>query len=300
MLFRSHPEHCKEGPLKQALETIDRLIEQDLQPAKEGWVEISKGVAKERQISIEDDEMRHGRKSKSKRFDGYKRQIARDLDGRVILAATVTPGNRSDSEALGELLERATEERELLSLHVDRQYLHAAEVLPLKESGVEVFCRAPASSNRDGLFTKREFEIDLETKVAQCPNGEEVSFELGQTIEFPAEKCDICPLREQCTKRKLGGGRTIKIHPNEEFFKELRLFETSPEGRAKLRPRVDVEHCLAHVGQRQGDKARYIGARKNTFELRIVCAIQNLERTQALATEKEQRPAEEDRLQQAA
>jgi hypothetical protein len=37
-------------------------------------------VAAERRVSIEDPEMRHGRKSKSKRFNGYKRHIATDLD----------------------------------------------------------------------------------------------------------------------------------------------------------------------------------------------------------------------------
>ena len=36
--------------------------------------------------SIEDCEMRHGRKSKSKRIDGYKRHIARDMDGDAIVA----------------------------------------------------------------------------------------------------------------------------------------------------------------------------------------------------------------------
>lgn len=39
-------------------------------------IKLTSGVAKERRISIEDDEMRHGRKSKSQRFDGYKRHWA--------------------------------------------------------------------------------------------------------------------------------------------------------------------------------------------------------------------------------
>lgn len=40
---------------------------------------------------------------------------------------------------------------------------------------------------------------------------------------------------------------------------------------------------LAHVSQRQGNEARYCGNRKNTYHLRLVCAIQNLERAQALS-----------------
>jgi hypothetical protein len=37
-------------------------------------------VAPERRVSVEDGEMRHGRKSKSKRFNGFKRHSASDLD----------------------------------------------------------------------------------------------------------------------------------------------------------------------------------------------------------------------------
>jgi hypothetical protein len=60
------------------------------------------------------------------------------------------------------------------------------------------------------------------------------------------------------------------------------VLPSTTEGRAKLRQRVDVEHGLAQVSQRQGNQARYHGTRKNTYHLRMVCAIQNLERTQRL------------------
>ena len=203
----------------------------------------------------------------------------------MILAATVTPGNRSDSEALGELVDAATQERQLVGLHIDRQYLHAPEIAQMLEDGGQVVCRAPAGSNRKGLFGKREFEIDVEEQVVRCPQGQEVAFQFGQTVEFPPEQCDVCPLRGQCTKRPKGRGRSLKIHENEAFHQELLQFEKTSEGRAQLRRRVGVEHGLSHVAQRQGNKARYIGTRKNTFELRIVCAIQNLERTQAFATQ---------------
>jgi hypothetical protein len=41
--------------------------------------------------------------------------------------------------------------------------------------------------------------------------------------------------------------------------------------------RVAVEHRLAHLGRRQGPRARYRGTRKNLFDLRRTAAIQNLE-----------------------
>jgi IS5 family transposase len=74
----------------------------------------------------------------------------------------------------------------------------------------------------------------------------------------------------------------LTIHPQEDLLQRLSVLPTTAEGRAALRERVAVEHGLAHVSQRQGNQARYNGTRKNTGHLRLMCAIQNLERAQAL------------------
>ena len=54
---------------------------------------LRRGVARDRRISIEDNQMRHGRKSRSVLFDGYKRHVLRDLDTGLIPAAGITPAN---------------------------------------------------------------------------------------------------------------------------------------------------------------------------------------------------------------
>jgi hypothetical protein len=43
--------------------------------------------------------MRHGRKSKASRFDGFKRHLGLDLDAGLIVAAAITPGNRPEGDA---------------------------------------------------------------------------------------------------------------------------------------------------------------------------------------------------------
>lgn len=60
------------------------------------------------------------------------------------------------------------------------------------------------------------------------------------------------------------------------IMQELRQRQDTELGRAKLRERSQVEHTLAHLGQWQGDRARYLGARKNLFDLRRVAVIHNL------------------------
>lgn len=105
----------------------------------------------------------------------------------------------------------------------------------------------------------------------------------GSVVEFDPEVCDPCRLRGQCTAATAGVGRTVTIAANEKLQHKLRKLQASPRGRAKLRERAAVEHRLAHLSRRQGRRARYRGIRKNLFDLRRACAIQNLETIQRKA-----------------
>jgi hypothetical protein len=272
----------EQAPLSVALAILNRVMTQDLEPDPSAGVRIRDGVAKDRLISIEDPQMRHGRKSAAKRFDGYKRQILRDLDEELILAAEVVPGNQPDKVALTPLISDAqAQAREIESLHVDLAYLDETVVPELERQGVKIVCKPWTAANTPGLFTKRDFRMDLEQARATCPGGQSIAIQVGQTAHFPAAVCAGCELRAQCTTAKQAG-RSLAIHPQEALLQRLMQLPSSADGRAQLRERVGVEHALAHISQRQGNRARYNGIRKNTFHLRIVCSIQNLERAQRL------------------
>jgi len=68
----------------------------------------------------------------------------------------------------------------------------------------------------------------------------------------------------------------VQVHADEQLLVELRARQQTPQGRARLRERVAVEHALAHVGHWQGRRARYLGLRKNLFDLRRVAVVHNL------------------------
>jgi hypothetical protein len=88
--IQAQPGNIEHPQVRLALETA-RLIEaQDVEVDSNGEIKLLNGVAKERRISIEDEEMRHGRKSKSQRFDGYKRHVLRDLDNGLVRAVGIT------------------------------------------------------------------------------------------------------------------------------------------------------------------------------------------------------------------
>ncbi len=63
---------------------------------------------------------------------------------------------------------------------------------------------------------------------------------------------------------------------HESLLQELHQRQATATGRAKLRERVSVEHTLAHIGRWQGRSARYIGSRRNLFDLRRTAVVHNL------------------------
>ncbi len=70
---------------------------------------MARRVAKDRVISSVDPDARHGRKSASSRFDGFKAHISIDPESEIITAAAVTPGNVHDAKVALDLIDGATE-----------------------------------------------------------------------------------------------------------------------------------------------------------------------------------------------
>jgi hypothetical protein len=269
-----------EEPLKPYIEALSEVRKQDLEMCK-GRVRLRRGVAENRRVSIEDPDMRHGRKTKSKRFNGFKQHIAADLDTDLILACAVTPANRPEDEAtplLEEDLQRG--EVRIESLSIDRAYVNSSLVQEVIASGGTVLAKPWSGRNsRAELFGKRDFKIDMRSKTITCPAGQVEYFEPGQVVEFDPEACGPCPLRSRCTLSASGKGRSIHTGEDEALQQRLRKLQATRKGRGQLRERSGIEHRLAHLAARQGPKARYRGTRKNLFDLRRIAAVENLDTT---------------------
>ncbi len=250
-----------------------QVEKQDVQTNEEGKASLVKGVAKDRRISVEDGQMRHGRKSRSVRVDGYKRHVLHDLDTGLIRAVGVTPANVPEASVTKDIsmdLERQGVRPK--ELHIDRAYL-SSHLVRERSDDLEVYCKAwPVRESKH--FSKQAFTLDWERQIIRCPSEQEMPFVPGGVVHFPREACEQCPLKSQCTTS--AKGRSVSIHPDEALFIELRERQQTPQGRAHLRERVAVEHTLAHVGRWQGRRARYRGTRKNLCDLRRCAVVHNL------------------------
>ena len=84
-------------------------------------VRIRQGVARDRRISIEDPQMRHGRKTRSQRVDGYKRHVLTDLDTELVPAVGVTPANLPEAQVADQITADLDAQQVTLGeLHIDR------------------------------------------------------------------------------------------------------------------------------------------------------------------------------------
>jgi len=258
---------------QESLEVARQVREQDVEVLPDNVIRLRTGVAKERRISVEDGEMRHGRKSRSQRVDGYKRHVFRDLDNELVRAVGLTAANVPDAEVTDAIMaDLARQEGRLTELHIDRAYL-ASTLVRDRAPDLTIYCKAWPVRN-GGRYPKTDFTVDWEQQLIRCPNQVEVAFPPGTTIHFPEEKCAACPVRERCTTSSRG--RSVHIHPDERLLAELRERQATAAGRAELRERVKVEHSLAHIGRWQGRHARYRGTRKNLFDLRRCAVVHNL------------------------
>jgi hypothetical protein len=272
-------EEMTRPPLKDHVETLAQIRGQDLEPDPSGGgrTRIRQGVAPERRVSIEDPEMRHGRKSKTKLFHGYKRHIGVDLDTTLVIACAVTPANRPEEEAAPSLkADIDCQQRAIAAWYCDRGYIASPVISDILNAGGEVLCK-PWVPRNGNLFSKADFLINLRDRTITCPAGEVEPIDLGADVEFNPEACDRCELRDQCTTAAPGHGRSVTIADGEFLQQRLRRLTKTRTGRARVRGRVAVEHSLAHLSRRQGRRARYRGLRNNLFDVRRTAAVQNLE-----------------------
>jgi hypothetical protein len=233
-------------------------------------------VAPDRQPSIGDPAMRHGRKTKVRTFTGFKRHVVKLVDANVIVDAVVRPANEPEHAMLAQVLPSVTAHGPLEELFIDRGYLASPLIADLHTAGVAIRAKAWTSRNGD-RFPKQAFTIDLADGRITCPAAHTVAIPPGATtVHFPASTCQPCPRRTDCTTARRGG-RSIALHPQEAFLQTLRTAQQDSAGRARLRTRTTVEHSLARVQQIQGQKARYKGLRQNTLDLRRVAAVTNLQ-----------------------
>ena len=281
----------------QAGELLATVVGQDIEQV-DGIFRIIRKVARDRVISTVDPDARHGHKTSSRGFDGYKGHVAIDPDTEIITDTVVTPGNAGDA-SVGEVLlddllnlpdhQSSTPESAEANkpeVYGDAAYGSGELVTCLEGAGIQVMCKTQPPCAPGGLFTKDSFDINLENETVTCPNGVTVRFARGRSSRSMAyfkDACKTCWLASRCTTAS--GGRTINIGPYEEVLTRARARQSSPEWIAAYRAtRPKVERKLGHLMRRRhgGRRARVRGTVKVAADFNLLAASVNLARLAVL------------------
>ena len=193
---------------------------------------LRRGVARDRRISVEDAQMRHGRKSRSVLFDGYKRHVLRDLDTGLVPAVGITPANAPEASVTGDIaadLEAAG--RRLSELHIDRAYLSSALVRD-RGPDLAIFCKAWRVRNTGGRFAKDQFTLDFAAGQLTCPAGVSHAVRARQDRALPQGTCAACPLRHAAPPAAPGAA-----------CPSIPTRDCSPNCASASRPRKGARNC---------------------------------------------------------
>lgn len=286
----------------RAGELLATVVGQDLTENDDGIFRIARGVAKDRVISTVDTEARHGHKTASRGFDGYKGHIAEDPDSEIITNTTVTPGNAGDATVaetlIGDLLDNNNDTGdgdedtgdgdggERAKVFGDAAYGTGELQQRLDDEGIESGCRTQPPSAPAGRFGKDQFIVDLDADTVTCPNTVTVAIRRGEDgsgTAYFGDGCTGCPLRTQCTNAK--GGRTIRVGIYEAALARARERQQDDDWKADYRAtRPKVERKLGHMMRRRhgGRRARVRGRTKVDADFNLLAAATNLARLAVL------------------
>lgn len=275
----AHPEQAETIAAAAAL--LKRLIAQDVEEKPGGGCQIKQGTAKDRVVSVPDPEMRHGRKSASKRFNGHKAAVAVDMESQLIGGVEVLAGNAGDQEKALELVHQTERvmEAKVEETVGDCAYGGGPTRRAFAEEDRVLTAKVPVTSNGD-CFPKTEFAIDLEKMEVRCPSGQTTTDYRsdgegqGGRFQFAAATCQSCPLRVQCVRGQ--GPRTISIQAEEALQQQARAHNQTAAGRKSLRERVVVEHRLARLVQLGIRESRYFGRTKTRLQLVMAAVVANV------------------------
>jgi hypothetical protein len=252
----------------QASELLATVLGQDLDTGDDGVFRIARRVAKDRVISTVDPDARHGHKTASRGFDGYKGHAAVDPDSEIITATTITPGNTGDAAAAEDLITdllddpeptdpaehpehpeqgeqgehpeqgeqgehpehpEHPEQGEQPVVYGDAAYGTGEFHERLSGAGIVSRCKTQAPTAAGGLFPKDRFDIDLGAGTATCPAGVSAPIRPARAGGGTTYFGSACV---RCSLRAqctaAKEGRSVSIGPHEQALADARARQADP------------------------------------------------------------------------
>jgi len=275
---------------------LTKILGDDIVHDEQGDPQLGQGTASDRIISVTDPEMRHGRKSSARRFDGFKVSVSSEPSSDMILDIADVSAGGGDGQHLLPAVGRTEEQTDVTVERVvgDGAYGSGQNLEDCAQRADQpIDLVTPCYRPADPEVHKSAFDIDLEAKTATCPQGVTVSGRdrhdrQGRpflAFQFPRDHCQACSLFERCVRSKIHG-RSVSTSPYETYLQAQRERQETAEFQALYRQRSRVERIIAELVFHGLRRTRYLGQSKRQLQRLWMAAVLNLKRLFRLAETK--------------
>lgn len=200
--------------------------------------------------SSRDQDAKVGHKTADSSFFGYKTHIALSEE-RIITAAIITTGEKSDGKQLQTLIEKSMEAgMEIESVIGDTAYSEKENIKYSKKNEINLVAKLNPGITQGHRTKEDEFEFNKDAGMYVCKAGHMAIRKARQgkkngkknqadTYYFDIEKCKRCPFKEGCYKdgaKSKTYSVTIKSneHSEQEKFQESEYFKEKSKERYKI------------------------------------------------------------------
>ncbi|MET3656974.1 IS1182 family transposase [Sporosarcina psychrophila] len=197
-----------------------------------------------------DAEARVGHKTADSSFFGYKTHIAMS-DERIITAAIVTTGEKSDGKYLQELIEKSAQTGMTIATVIgDTAYSEKDNLQFTKANDIQLVSKLNPNISEGHRKKEDEFDFNKDAGMYVCPAGHLAIRKAREgkknqganqkyTYYFDIKKCKTCPLKEGCYKESAKSksyGVTIKSteHKEQVTFQNTEEFKEIAKSRYKI------------------------------------------------------------------
>ena len=211
-----------------------------------------------------DADAKTGHKTADTAFFGYKTHMAMSGE-RIITAATVTSGEKTDGKELPELVRKSREAgMEVKMVIGDKAYSGQKNIEAAESGGYELVSRLNGIITQGNRTKEDEFEFNKDAGMYQCKAGhlavhkyldrrekEKKNKNPRMIYFFDIEKCKYCPYREGCHKKgakKKTYSETLKSDANSKQAQ----FQETEHFKEKMKERYKIEAKNSELKHRHG------------------------------------------------
>jgi IS5 family transposase len=210
----------------------------------------------------EDQDARVGHKSADSSFFGYKTHIAMSEE-RIITAATVTTGEKSDGKQLQTLIEKSKAAgMEVKTVIGDTAYSEKHNIAYSKSNEIELVAKLNPQITQGARKKEDEFQFNKDAGMYVCKaghmairkarNGKKgVGTNQVDTYFFDVEKCKRCPFQEGCYTEG-AKSKTYSVSIRSDEHTEQIAFQESEYFKAKAKERYKIEAKNSELKHRHG------------------------------------------------